>query len=209
MFAFGCGRTARVVSVEREKPSNLDLLVEVVRSVGAELTTVAEIDSSAVLRLRTYAPSDELARFFETVVASELQRSGYRLIEDEGADPARVNDGENVYRLDLTLLSLGVLYSDRRGDGLFQQPSVERKVRVRVAAKFSSPQGRILWAGERKAEVQDRLSVAQLPAAEADAPGFARGEVPAAGGLLRTVLEPVALATAAGAVIYFFFTFRN
>ena len=206
---FACGRTARVATPDTEKPTNLDLLAQAVTSVAAELVGTAEVEPLTALVVHGHAASAEVASFVETWVVSELQRNSRRRIYMAKADSGRTDGGEELYKLDFTVLQLGVEYAERRGDGLFQRPTVERTARVRMAAKLMSPRERVLWAGERKARVRDRLPVAQVARAEADVPDFARGKVPAPGGLLRTVLEPLVLATAAGAVIYFFFSFRN
>ncbi len=206
---FACGQAPPVASEAADVATNLDLLTQAIRSIGTELASVAEVDSLRGLDVQTQAPSPEVADLVEAVVVNELQRQGRHELYRVEAGASDVGDGRPRHRLELRVLELGVEYADRRGDGLFQRATVRRTAAVRVAAKLVSPQGRILWADERKAEKRDRVAVAAVGRVEGRAPAFARGRVPNPGGFLRGVVEPLFLAGAAGAVIYFFFTFRN
>lgn len=208
VLAIGCGASQQVTT--KEQPStNLDRLVEAVRSVGAGLAGDIEPGKDAVFAITCRAEATEVARFVESVVVQEFQRAGRNTLYEANPEMPVQGDGDSPYRLNLTVLQLGIRYADRRGDAPLRKPTVERTASVHLAVKLSSPQGRIIWADERKAEVRDRVAVSAIDWAESGAPSFARNTVPAPGGFFGAVLEPVVVASATGAVIYFFFSFRN
>lgn len=208
-LVFGCGRSSRLGTTEPERATNLDLLIEAVRKLAIDIAERAELDSGAVLVVGCQAESEQATRLVEAMVVGELQRKCNCAVYEDGTATRGEGDGDTIYHLGVTVLQLHVGYSDRRGDGFLQTATVARSARVRVAAKLTSPAGRILWADDRKADIRDRLSLADLERAEEEAPQFARGVVPDANGSFGGLMEPLIVAAAAGAVVYFFFVFRN
>ena len=183
------------ISLNAQVKTNLNVVDQLVEKTVTEIKGALPGESNN-LEFNYY--SSEEMMILKSSFVSSLLKNGYKIIADGNKESSK---------LELTLNSVDVNYTDTFRDGLFGNYLVERKIDL-TGNYFISKDGKISDVVEFENTSLDTLDYELIQTVENRALPFTRSELPAEP-FFSSLLEPAIAIGAAAVTIYLFFTVRS
>lgn len=183
---------------EKSAKPNREILLQLCGEAIDSLTADAPIPDSSRVFLKV--EEGDLDRFFASAFTTSFHHKFSSLYTQPVASGIQIS---------VSVATAAVAYGQSFSESFLSARVCERSVEVDL--RFTAlrvDDGKILWAGVKKASLRDTIYVAEISALEETSARIARGVVPQPS-VFERIIEPFIIVGAAGVAVYLFFTIRS